>query len=30
MGRHGTAVRVVALLVDRRIEANLKNPKKVG
>jgi hypothetical protein len=30
MGRHSRVVRVVALLVDRRIESNLKNPKKVG
>jgi DDE superfamily endonuclease/Helix-turn-helix of DDE superfamily endonuclease len=30
MGRHSRAVRVVALLVDRRIEANLDNPKKTG
>jgi IS5 family transposase len=30
MGRHSRAVRVVALLVDRRIEANLKNAKKTG
>lgn len=30
MGRHSRAVRVVALLVDRRSEANLKNTKKAG
>jgi hypothetical protein len=30
MGRHSWAVRVVALLVDRRIETNLKDSKKVG
>jgi hypothetical protein len=30
LGRHSRAVRAVALLVDRRIEANLKSPKKVG
>lgn len=30
MGRHSRAVRVVALLVDRRMEANLNNPKKAG
>jgi hypothetical protein len=30
MGRHSRAVRVVALLVDRRIEANLNNHKKTG
>ena len=30
LGRHSRAVRAVALLVDRRIEANLKGPKKVG
>jgi hypothetical protein len=30
MGRHSRAVRVVALLVDRRIEANLRNAKKAG
>jgi hypothetical protein len=30
MGRHSRAVRVVALLVDRRIETNLKDPKKAG
>ena len=30
MGRHSRAVRVAALLVDRRIEANLNNPKKTG
>jgi hypothetical protein len=30
MGRHSRAVRAAALLVDRRIEANLKDAKKVG
>jgi hypothetical protein len=30
MGRHSRAVRVAALLVDRRIEANRMSPKKIG